>query len=55
MAFKIKNMAMAEFWGPKGSKKPKKISEFDKIGWWPLIWPSKIFLAFFNFFGVFDA
>ena len=55
MAFEIKNMAIAEFWGSKGSKKPKKLSEFDKIGWWPLIWPSKIFLAFFNFLGSFDA
>ena len=32
MAFEVKNMAMAEFWDPKGSKKPKKISRFDKIG-----------------------
>ena len=45
-------MAMAEFWGPKGPKKPKKLSGFDNIGWWPLIWPSKNFPAFFNFLGV---
>ena len=55
MAFEVKNMAMAECWGPKGPKKPKKISNFDKIGWWPLIWPSKKFLAFFYFLGGFDA
>ena len=55
LAFEIKNMAMAEFWGLKGPKKQKKLSGFDEIGWWPLIWPSKNFPAFFNFFGVFDA
>ena len=55
MAFEVKNMAMAEFWDPKGPRKPNKFSKFDIIGWWPLIWPSKFFLAFFNYFGVFDA
>ena len=55
MAFEVKKMAMAECWGPKGPKKPEKISNFDKIGWWPLIWPSKKFLAFFYFLGGFDA
>ena len=48
MAFEVKNMAMAECWDPKGHKKPKKISKFDEIGWWPLIWPSE------NFFGLFQ-
>ena len=31
MAFEIKNMAMAEFWGPKGPKKPKKIQILIKL------------------------
>ena len=55
MAFKVKNMAMAECWGPKGPKKPKKFLNFDKIGWWPSIWPSKIFWPFSIFWGGFDA
>ena len=51
MAFEVKNMAMAKFWDPKGPKKPKQFSKFDKIGWWPLIWPSKIFWPFSIIFG----
>ena len=29
LAFEIKNMAMAEFWGLNGPKKPKKLTIFD--------------------------